>query len=331
MASIANSSSLNRSGIEAEATDTPSQQAGPSPRKRGEIGFIEGAADEARSSSPEVILPAHHPADRDHSTRTTVAALLNPPVPSTTDATLTRPSTSALSNNSIQSKVLCFFKPKNNILFYGIRLPTFLILFLLLIILGGTLAGWITLTKTMVHNTSNTSTTTILSIHILFGVCVLSELLLLERRVYHLRAERYAHFHPGENLPTARDRRPLDIPFAPWNRPSLPTYASTLAQSGTATGDVEDHLIAQPPPPAYGNTRGSTLLLSGHLRNSLLAQGPHSSQGHLQSWQSQMSQRNDDRPKSYHSRDEEWEEIQDAARARRLEETLARMERPLSP
>ncbi|KAG6883513.1 hypothetical protein C0993_005762, partial [Termitomyces sp. T159_Od127] len=255
MASIANSSFIHPSGIEAEAADTQPQP-GPSPTKRGEIGYVD-AVDQTRSSSPEAVLPARHPADRDHSAPPTVAASLEiPPVSSASDAALTPPSVSALSNNLIKHKVLCFFKPKNNILFLGIRLFSLLIFFLLLTVLGGMLAGWIILTKAMNHKTSDTSTTTTLSIHILFGVCVLAELFLLERRVYRLRAERYGFLHPGETLPTTRNGRPVDIPFSPWNRPSLPTYAAALAQSGTGTGDAEDHLIARPPPPAYGNTRG---------------------------------------------------------------------------
>ncbi|KAG6860361.1 hypothetical protein C0995_012255 [Termitomyces sp. Mi166 len=334
MASIASSSS----NIDIEAGPaSPRPQAGPLPTKRGEIGYIEGAADEARSSSPEAILPARHPADRDPAapplTTSRVAASSNSPAPSASNDTLTSPSNSTLvssgSNNLVKNKVLCFFKPKKNTSFYGIRLTTLLILLLQLIALGGTLAGWVILVKAVTHKASNSFNTSTIFIHVFFGVCVLSELLFLERRVYRLRAERYSYLHPGETLPTSRNRRSVgpSIGFSPLNRLPLPTYAAALAQSGAGTGDVEDHLIAVPPPPAYGNTRGSTLLLSGFLRNSLLAQRQ---QGRPQSGQSQMSQRND-RPKSYHSRDEEWEEIQDAARTRRLEETLARMERPASP
>jgi hypothetical protein len=64
------------------------------------------------------------------------------------------------------------------------------------------------------------------------------------------------------------------------------------------------------------------MILTGYLRDSLRAQRPVSEQ-------SQMSQRHDEdgRPLSYVSKDEQWEEIQDADRARRLEEALARLER----
>ena len=103
--------------------------------------------------------------------------------------------------------------------------------------------------------------------------------------------------------------------FTPWNRPPLPTYAAALAQSGYGTGDVEDNLIAQPPPPAYGNTRDSTLLLSAaqpdrnaQFRPRMIETIPES------------------RPVSYMTIDVHREEREDAARARMLEETLARLE-----
>jgi hypothetical protein len=145
----------------------------------------------------------------------------------------------------------------------------------------------------------------------------------LERRFFRLRGERYSYLHPGEILPRHRGvPRGSDtgIAFAPWNRPPLPTYAAALAQSGVGTGDVEDHLIAAPPPPAYGNTRGSTLLLQGYLRNSLRAQRPPSVVSEA------ASER--ERPISYASRDERWEEIQDADRARQLDATLSRLQAP---
>jgi len=165
----------------------------------------------------------------------------------------------------------------------------------------------------------------ILFIHIAFAAVLIVQFIFLERRIFRLRAERYSTLHPGEILPTTRRflvGGAANIPFTPWNRPPLPTYAAALAQSGVGTGDVEDHLIAAPPPPAYGNTRGSRMILTGYLRDSLRAQRPVSGQ-------SQMTQRLDEngRPASYVSKDEQWEEIQDADRARRLEEALARLER----
>ncbi|KAK0464231.1 uncharacterized protein EV420DRAFT_1618202 [Desarmillaria tabescens] len=107
--------------------------------------------------------------------------------------------------------------------------------------------------------------------------------------------ERYAFLHSGEVLPTSHRRSSMSttMSYAPWHRPPLPTYAATLAQSGVAL-----------------------LLLSGFLRDSLRAQRPMSGQS--------------SRPLSYVSQDEQWEAVQDAERARKLEETLARLERPTS-
>ena len=72
------------------------------------------------------------------------------------------------------------------------------------------------------------------------------------------------------------------------------------------------------------------MLLSGHLPDNLRAGRPVSRN-------SQMTERHgdggsgvhimeDERPVSYVSRDEQWEATQNADRARRLEETLARLE-----
>jgi hypothetical protein len=175
----------------------------------------------------------------------------------------------------------------------------------------------------------NTSSASGIFVHVIFGLLCLCELVFLERRVFRLRAERYSYLHHGEVLPTSRRRYIPDnvnMPLAPWLRPPLPTYAAALAQSGHGTGDVEDHVIAQPPPPAYGHTRGSTLLLSGFLRNSLRVQIDEQRRA------SQMSERSNgaggSRPVSYMSHDEGWEEVRNAERARRLEETLDTLERP---
>lgn len=129
--------------------------------------------------------------------------------------------------------------------------------------------------------------------------------------------------------------------FAPWNRPPLPTYAAALAQSGFGTGDVEDNIIAVPPPPAYGHTRGSTLLLAGFMSENLRSQRmrermrsdgvPVSARS---SWvnvgydyaSDDDSDGGRSRPVSYKSHDSSWEHTLDAHRALRLEETLARLE-----
>jgi hypothetical protein len=161
-------------------------------------------------------------------------------------------------------------------------------------------------------------------VHVAFALVVLAQLVLIERRVFRARAERYVFKHPGEMLPGSLQRRysgsnpSTSMAIAPWSRPPLPTYAAALAASGVGTGDVEDVVIAQPPPPAYGKTRGSTLVLSGYLRDSL----------RLQAREHEEDQTNErsDRPISFVSRDEEWEERRDADRARRIDEALAALE-----
>jgi len=323
MASIASSSNTDTATA---SYGNPQCQAGPLPSKRGEIGYVEGAdtQGETRSSSPPVALPATHPADRDNSTvSASTTSLASNSTPSASVNTFVSPSSSTLvstdsQNSTSKKRVLCFFKSKKIPTFFGFSLKTLLVFLLQLAIIGGTIAGWVLVVKLVSRMSSDGFSTTSIFLHVIFGITLLGQLLFIERRIFRLRAERYSYLHPGEILPSSRNRVNPSIAFTPWNRPPLPTYAAALAQSGAGTGDVEDHLIAAPPPPAYGNTRGSTLLLAGFLRNSLRAQRPVSGQ-------SQMSQRNE-RPISYASRDEDWEEIQNAERARQLEETLARLE-----
>jgi len=100
------------------------------------------------------------------------------------------------------------------------------------------------------------------------------------------------------------------------------------------TGDVEDEIIAAPPPPAYGNTRGSVLLLSayqGEVPNS--PPPPISDDGHSMppsrrsSWTESLRnmvpglRRSASRPESQNINENE-----DAARAIALEEALAKLE-----
>jgi hypothetical protein len=108
----------------------------------------------------------------------------------------------------------------------------------------------------------------------------------------------------------------------------LPTYAAALAESGAGTGDVEDGLIAAPPPPAYGKTRGSMVLLSGPMSATLRAQARQARESVGSGSRESVLGESSSRPMSYVSRDEDWEERADAERARRLEETLARLEEP---
>lgn len=202
-----------------------------------------------------------------------------------------------------------------------------------LLAISATIAIWILLVQRLARASNSvdakTGPTNAVFIHVCFSVVVIGQLLFIERRLYRLRAERYTYLHPGEILPLSRRHRGLGvasdpvIAFSPWNRPPLPTYAAALAQSGVGTGDVEDHLIAAPPPPAYGNTRGSVLLLAGHLRDSLLARRPLSVQSRISESGEIANSRS--RPASYASQDPRWEEIQNADRAQRLEETLTRL------
>lgn len=324
MASIASSSNSSSSSSTTHQESRP--QAGPLPSKRGEIGYVEGQDDEERSTSPDTTLPARHPADRD--TPATTSNSESSPTPVTANHSIASPSTSTLisTNNSTTKKrkrILNFLKPKKVPAFGGFLLTTLLAAICQILFIGGCIAGWVLATKRLSRDQNGgIGPSSAIFVHVLFGVTILGQLLFLERRIFRLRAERYTYLHPGQILPSHRNIGGSDpsIAFSPWNRPPLPTYAAALAQSGVGTGDVEDHLIAAPPPPAYGNTRGSTMLLAGYLRDSLRAQRPASERS--------QTSRLGERPLSYVSRDEQWEEIQDAERSRRLEETLARLERP---
>ncbi|KAK7033224.1 hypothetical protein R3P38DRAFT_2921463 [Favolaschia claudopus] len=350
--------SMSASSSSAAASSSSSHesrpQAGPLPLKRGEIGYgVERTeAEESRSPTPSAPLPERHPEDRD--------ALVpsNPTPPAATPAaapavnastpSLTTLATSSTESLSKKKRLLGFLHPKKVPSYGGLRLTTLLLFSLQLFLLASTIVGWYFAVSRLPKgspsssdpppsNTNNTNDqsqpalgnqSTAIFVHVVFGVVTLVQLLFLERRLFRLRAERYSYVHPGEILPSARRRQMGDtsLGLSPWNRPPLPTYAAALAQSGVGTGDVEDNLIAAPPPPAYGNTRGSTFLLSGFLRDSLRAQRPVSAQT-TASQNPSMSERTE-RPISYRSVDEEWEVVQDANRAMRLEETLATLERP---
>lgn len=330
-----------------EPPETPRPQAGPLPAKRGELGFREGVHDvESQASSSTINLPERHPADRDQPG--------SPDAPATPNHPPRSPSRAESTQSAGKRSLISFFKPKRIPTVVGLRVTTLLLFVFQLALLTGTLAGWVMVTKRVqktaaptpssnssdddrgqVEVTSQVFNTTSAQIfvHVAFGIVSLAELIFLERSLFRLRAERYAYVHPGEILPRS-GRRPSQeatIAFAPWNRPPLPTYAAALAQSGVGTGDVEDNIIAIPPPPAYGNTRGSRLLLAGFLPDTLRGQRPRSDAS-TQSRRSERSRRSasgdgeDDRPKSYMSTDPEWEARCDADRALVLEETLARLE-----
>lgn len=217
-------------------------------------------------------------------------------------------------------------------IYMGIHSLTLLLLFVQILVFAGTIVGWVFAARALAvqlnappppppplgsdpsptadQNPPGNSSS--LFVHVAFAVVAIAQLAFLERRVYRLRAERYTFKHPGEILPSSLRRGfslgDATIPMAPWSRPPLPTYAAALAASGAGTGDVEDAEIARPPPPAYGKTRGSTLVLAGFLRNSL----------RIQVSESRISDHSD-RPVSFLSRDEEWEERRSADLARRTE------------
>jgi len=296
-------------------------------------------------------LPERHPEDRgaaSESSATDSTATASETAVSASPSVTTLATTSA-DSVSKRKRIIGFLKPKKNPSYGGLRLTTLFAFALQCFLVSGTIVGWVFAVTRLAHSSSSPSTdstnsptqnvpnnplgnaSTAIFIHVVFGVATLVQLLFIERRIFRLRAERYSFVHPGEVLPSSR-RRAMGDPsmgLSPWNRPPLPTYAAALAQSGVGTGDVEDHLIAAPPPPAYGNTRGSTFLLSGFLRESLRAQRPVSAQTQ-NTLQPSMGERSE-RPISYASVDEDWEEVQNAERARRLEETLSTLERPTPP
>lgn len=242
-------------------------QAGPLPVKRGEIGFVEGVhvtnrrADESAEST--FSLPLHHPADRDYQSPSRRSSSRSLPAANETRAV------DGSASPTITKGLFGCLRPKRVTSVGGFQLTTLLFFAIQLIALGGTIALWVFTARRMKANlalkqSENPTGSLTTFIHVFFVVVVLGQLVFLERRVFRLRGERYQHSY-GDVL--SRHRRSPSSPdsiisTAPWNRPPLPSYAAVLAQSGVGTGDVEDNLIAIPPPPAYGNVRDNTLLHS---------------------------------------------------------------------
>ncbi len=298
----------------ATLTEETGPQADPLPSKRGEIGFVEGVHTQPSATAQPVdqdTLPARHPADRPL------------PVPSSDLPNEASPPSSIPSDsssmNTVDKRTVRWRKklPK----FMGIHFMTFLLANVQILLFSGTIVGWVFAARTL-GNKSNAPPpdpvgdqdpppppdhSSSIFVHVAFAVVVIAQLMVFERRIYRMRAERYAFKHPGEILPTSlqRGRSLADatIPMTPWNRPPLPTYAAALAASGVGTGDVEDPEIARAPPPAYGKTRGSTLVLAGFLRNSLLIQAREHEEGRGESRMSDHSVR----PVSILSRDRDEE------------------------
>ena len=301
--------------------ESPRPQADPLPSKRGEIGYIE-----TMEPPTDILhtlnlydLPTSHSVDRNPTsispTPISPNFVINPPAQS---EVVTFPSSDQLSSTSIPKRkgMLDFFKPQGPPALGGLRLYTLVIFAMQLTLLGGTVTAWVFATKRLALTAENTPIgyAPIIAVHIVFIVVILIQIVFLERILFRLRDERYNYLH-GEMAPLHRrlSRSSVISPFAPWNHPPLPTYATALSQSGVATGDAEDNIIAILPPPAYNNTRGSTLILSGCSRNNL----------------SRELELGRSRRLSYVSMDEQRDRIQTAESVRRLEETMVRLE-PLS-
>jgi len=173
-------------------------------------------------------------------------------------------------------------------------------------------------------------------VHVAFAVITLTVLLFIERTMFRLRAERFSYLHPEMELPT---RSPFaggslhshGLSFAPWQRPPLPTYAAAIRTAPTATGDAEDQEVARmvaighgDVPPVYGNTRGSTLLAYGLGAGPLANRATSRSSNYSTRGTLAVPDADDtgSRPVSYG----QSQQIEDALRAQKLEETLSRLE-----
>jgi len=304
-------------------------QAGPLPRKRGEIGFREslhveeGSSGGGRSLSPsqDVDMPERHPADTALPETVTQPANVSSPTATERPAT---PTASSIQKHP-KKTFLSFFNVRtilNKIKFAGIPLILYLRLIVQLSLMGATLAGWIILTNRLSKSdrsfddasgdggAATMSGSVTIFVHVTFAIGFIGQLIFLERCIFLMRAQRYLSKNPGAILPThgrslavGTTTNNIGLGFAPWNRPALPTYAAALAQNGQGTGDVEDTAISVPPPPAYGNVRGSTLLLRGVLRDSQLRRSRVDDID-----EDGESDRRSSRPVSYRSHDGESED-----------------------
>lgn len=262
------------------------QQAGPLPTKRGELGFTEGVHVQIENGQgDQSVLPARHPADRLGVPPSADQPSSPPPVHH--DAAAPASNTIALeAANDPNKPILLRLKPKLVPGLGGVRLMTFLAFIAQVLLMAIFIMCWVLTANKLAAMNSNPKvsmpggTSSVVFIHVVFVFAIIGQLIFAERRVYRIRAERFAFKHPGEMLPRYRDRGQqggdLTFAWAPWNRPPLPTYAAALAQSGHGSADADDHLIAVPPPPAYGNTRGSRMLLQGVLSEDQRAQRPAS-------------------------------------------------------
>lgn len=193
-------------------------------------------------------------------------------------------STGSIDKSEIVKSSASTLKP----IFHGMQIPTLLACFVQVVVASVFVTAWI-ISANKISDMSKDGGKVpggkgaTIFLHIAFAFAISGQLFFIERRVYRLRAERYAHKHAGAILPQftkSQGGGAESIAYAPWNRAPLVTYAAALAQSGHATGSVDDHLIAIPPPPAYGNTRDSTLLLSGFSTEASRVQRPPSVHTH---------------------------------------------------
>jgi hypothetical protein len=177
----------------------------------------------------EPSLPARHPADHD------------PGEPASSSNSPSSPNTTPNGDS----------QPKKNSpwMLAGISLWSVFRLLLLLGLMAGTgVAWWYTNRRfqnapppSPEQGTNYTWSSTVF-VHVAFSIIAFFEFIFLERIIFRIRAERYMFKH-GMPLNT---RRAAALGIAPWSRPSLPTYAAALAESGRGTGDVEDNLSVYP-------------------------------------------------------------------------------------
>lgn len=324
-------------------------EAGPLPSKQGEIGYVPPAVPSPapNETGSEADLPARHPAERSPS----------PPNPDSSNPNPTTQHSNA-STASLPSSFKQFLRtPRPLPTIHGVRSTTVLRVVFITCTLVASIAGWIitvvrmnawdkknsvfeqpapttSISSTEGGNTTQPSSTqpadplnqmtqsSLVFVHVAFGAAVLFQLLMLERSVYRFRAERYAHLHPDEIRSVTEVNGVMGL--SPWNRPPLPSYAAALGVRGT--GDVEDNVIAAPPPPEYGNTRGSTLLLASHLSPPQSQSRPNSTTSRSGNALGRPAQ-DWSRPVSY-GEDELRENLR---RSLDLEAALARLEGPTRP
>ncbi|CCO30740.1 hypothetical protein BN14_04770 [Rhizoctonia solani AG-1 IB] len=322
-------------------------QAEPLPTKQGELGYISPPSVPLQAPNQDIgqsqsEAPVRHPADRGTS----------PANPDPNPVATQHPNASTTSLPSSFKQFIRTPRPLPTI--RGVRSTTVLRVVFTTLVLIAAIVGWIVTVVRMnawdkkgsvftppppqsINSEEATTDTpppdpldqmthsSLVFVHVAFGASVLFLLLMLERAVYRFRAERYAHLHPEEMATVTEVNGVMGL--SPWNRPPLPSYAAALGVRGT--GDVEDNVIAAPPPPEYGNTRGSTLLLTSHHLAGSRSQPTSTSQPSDEGRRDALGRPVQDwsRPVSY-AEDEMRENLR---RSLDLEAALARLEGPSRP